>query len=463
MKVRARNILTQLLMPLLLTVSVALAQEMARGQDGPAFTQGELDQMMAPIALYPDSLLSQILMAATYPLEVVEAARWSRANPNRNGDEAVRAVEPANWDPSVKSLVAFPQILMMMDDRLDWMQRLGDAFLGQQMQMMDTVQKLRQVAYATGNLRSSDQIRVDQQGQTVVIEPAYPQTIYVPYYDPNTVYGPWWWPAYPPVYWAPWPGYFVRPGFHAGFAWSVGIPVSREFFFGAFDWQRRHVRIVNVNNYYHNRVNANRRGNIAPGVNTMSGEQNVWQHDPGHRRAVPYRVASLRQQFGRTSASAEGRRDFRGYDPSSSGNHATLGNRPDARGGVASRPEQRGGSQATGGGLGAAAPLVGASPPIHLREPGVSPPVPRSVPSRPIAPRPVVEQRPHAFEGVGRATEMRDHSARGHASTQGVAPSANSIPAPWPAGNVSAPQPTHNSSAPAPSGGSHGSAETRRR
>jgi hypothetical protein len=451
MKARARNALTRLLVLLLLTVSVALAQEMAPGQDGSAFTQAELDQMMAPIALYPDSLLSQILMAATYPFEVVQAARWSRANPNLNGDEAVRSVEQADWDPSVKSLVAFPEILMMMDDRLDWTQRLGDAFFAQQTQVMDTVQKLRQAAYAAGNLRSTEQIQVDQQGQMVMIEPTYPQTIYVPYYDPNLVYGPWWWPAYPPVFWAPWPGYFVRPGFQVGFAWGVGIPVSRNFFFGAFDWRRHNVRIVNVNNYYYNTVNANRQGN------TMRGAPDVWQHDPGHRRAVPYGVASLRQQFGRTSVSPGVRGDFRGYDPSSSGSRGALGNRPDARGGPATRSYQRRGSQAAGGAPGAAVPMVRGSPPV-----------PGSVPGHPMAPpavvgRPVVEQRPHAFEGVGRGAEVRDYSARGHASTQGMVPGANSIPAPRPAGNVSSPQPTHNSSAPAPSGGSRDSAGTRRR
>ena len=140
-------------------------------QSRPAFTQQELDQMLAPIALYPDSLLSQILMASSYPLEVVEAARWSKANPNLKGDQAVQAVAQNSWDPSVKSLVAFPQILMMMDEKLNWMERLGDAFLAQQQQVMDTVQNLRQKASAAGNLASNDQIRVDQQGQSIAIQP----------------------------------------------------------------------------------------------------------------------------------------------------------------------------------------------------------------------------------------------------------------------------------------------------
>jgi hypothetical protein len=148
MRARAHYVLTQLLV-LLLSVSVAFPQQEmpmapqpqqnAPMQGRPAFTQQELDQMLAPIALYPDSLLSQILMASTYPLEVVEAARWSKANPNTKGAEAVKAVEQNSWDPSVKSLVAFPQVLQMMDEKLTWMQRLGDAFLSQQAQVMDTI------------------------------------------------------------------------------------------------------------------------------------------------------------------------------------------------------------------------------------------------------------------------------------------------------------------------------------
>src|SRR5205809_4346930 len=172
MKARATYVLTQVLV-LLLSVSLVFAQEAVSmpQQDAPTpsrtFTQQELDQMLAPIALYPDSLLSQILMASSYPLEVVEAARWSKANPNLKGDQAVQAVAQNSWDPSVKSLVAFPQILMMMDDKLNWTERLGDAFLAQQQQVMDTVQNLRQKASAAGNLTSNDQIRVDQQGQPI--------------------------------------------------------------------------------------------------------------------------------------------------------------------------------------------------------------------------------------------------------------------------------------------------------
>ncbi len=365
-----------------------------------AFTQQELDQMLAPIALYPDSLLSQILMASTYPLEVVEAVRWSRANPNLKGEQAVQAVAQNTWDPSVKSLVAFPQILLMMDEKLDWTERLGDAFLAQQAQVTDTVQNLRQRAYDAGNLKSTDQVRVDRQGQTIVVESPRPEVIYVPYYDPAVIYGPWWWPAYPPVYWAPWPGYFVGPGFGVGFVWGAGITVGAGFFFGAFDWPRRHVTVVNTV------VNVNR--------------VTVWSHDPVHRRGVLYRDASLRQQFRRTSASPEARRDFRGHDPSLSQSRSGLGTRPDARGGPGSRPEERG----SPGGLGAR-PNLG-SQPSRMQAPDISRSDARSAPSRQSAPggvsRPPVEPRPHAFEGVGRGADVRTFSARGHASFQGSAP-----------------------------------------
>ena len=169
-------------------------------KDKVLFTQQELDQMLAPLALYPDSLLSQILMASTYPLEIVEAARWVKAHPALQGDQAVKATDQYNWEPSVKSLVAFPNVLAMMDEKLDWTERLGDAFLSQQPEVMDTVQNLRQRASANGTLQSTDQVRIDQEEQNISITSPDPQVVYVPYYDPTVIYGSWWWPAYPPVY-----------------------------------------------------------------------------------------------------------------------------------------------------------------------------------------------------------------------------------------------------------------------
>ena len=422
MKALVEYVLTGL-SALLLGVMLSVVPQTVSAQSGPAFSQQELDQMLAPIALYPDSLLSQIMMAATYPLEVVEAARWSRANPGLSGDQAVRAVEQYNWDPSVKSLVAFPQILDMMDDKLDWTQRLGDAFLDQQPQVMDTVQNLRQRAYAAGNLRSTDQYRVESQGQFIAIDEVNPQDVYLPYYDPNVVYGPWWWPTYPPVYWAPWPGYYVRPGF--GFVWSIGIRVSAGFFFGAFDWGQRRVNVVNVNNYYYPRSAGARIR--APGI---------WQHDPDHRGGVPYRDASVRQQFGRASVSPDARRDFRG--------HASTA--PEQRSGPDNRPAVRSGPQSAPG----ANPNT-RSAPSRTAAPSASRAGPPSAPSRPSAPavasRPNVEARPHAFEGVGQGAQVRNYSERGRASAQRPAP--NPAPAARPTGSA----PAARSAGNAPRGG----------
>ena len=209
------------------------------------YSQAELDQMLAPIALYPDALLSQILLAATHPLEVVEAARWARANPGLQGDDAVRAVQQEGWDPSVKSLVAFPQLLARMDEKLEWTKVLGDAFFVQEPVVMETIQELRRRARAAGHLLPDERLRVYEDAQAIIIEPAAPQGVYVPYYDPWIVYGPWWWSANPPVAWAPWPGYVVarRPGAPAGFWWGPGIGVSIGFMIGSVDWFHRRVRV----------------------------------------------------------------------------------------------------------------------------------------------------------------------------------------------------------------------------
>src|SRR5438876_3098651 len=319
------------LLVLLVSVSVAFAQTQAPAPRHAAATQQELDQMLAPIALYPDSLLSQIFMASTCPLEVVEAARWSRANPGLKGEEAVNAVEQKDWDASVKSLTALPQVLAMMDQQLEWTARLGDVFIAQEPQVMETVQSLRQKAYAAGNLRSTEQAYVVQQGEAFAIEPASPQVVYVPYYDPRVAYGSWWWPAYPPVYWAPWPGYYVYPGF--AFAWGGGIRVGSGFFFSSCDWHRRHVTIVNVTNVF-----VNRSGVVNRPVRT--GQPVVWQHDPGHRRGVPYHIASVQQRFGASTQIGQ-RRDFRWQDPVAPASRNGSLNRPEVHGDHL-RPNPRG-------------------------------------------------------------------------------------------------------------------------
>lgn len=316
MKVHTKTVLSHLCI-LLLPALQACAQPAPPGQIWQAeqigqqaariFSQQELDQMLAPIALYPDALLSQILMAATYPLEVVKAARWSAANRGLSGEQAVQAVEQTGWDPSVQSLVAFPQILATMEGNLDWTERLGDAFLAQQVQMMDTVQNLRRRAIALGNLASSTQISVYPQGQTILIAPANPQIVYVPYYDPNLVYGQWWWTNYPPVYWNPWPGYYSppvnSPGYSSRFFWGSGIVIGSGIFFSAFDWHQHDVQIFHDNR---NRWNGSNDYRPRPGA-----APNIWQHNPAHRRGYPYTVSAPNKQFGSPNTRPDTRPDIR--------------------------------------------------------------------------------------------------------------------------------------------------------
>jgi len=291
-------------------LALLLAAPAAYAQAAPArvfYTQAQLDQMLAPIALYPDPLLSQILMASTYPLEVVQAARWADVHPGLQGDEAVRAVEYKDWDPSVKSLVAFPRVLAMMDQRLDWTQELGEAFLEQEPYVMETVQRLRERALAAGNLASNDGMLVAQQGGTIIIEPANPLVVYVPYYDPLVVYGGWWWPAYPPVRWAPWPGYAVRPGISVSIYLGGGVRISTGFFFGAFDWRQHRVNIVRQTYYYRPTTVIERQH-----VETLRrGAPARWRHEPLHRRGIDYRSPDLGKRYPRRARPATVQRDTR--------------------------------------------------------------------------------------------------------------------------------------------------------
>lgn len=195
------------------------------------YNQGELDALLAPVALYPDPLLSHVLIAATYPDDLHEAAAWSRANPQLTGEDAVRAADSMLWHESVKALLAFPNLLYRMDESPQWTADLGAAFLAQQPQVMDTMQGLRRRAQASGYLQPSEQYSVQQQGQAIAIYPVQPQVIYVPYYDPYVVYGPWWWSSNRPVYWRPW---YPRPA----------VFVSAKFFSGSLDWHRRHITHV---------------------------------------------------------------------------------------------------------------------------------------------------------------------------------------------------------------------------
>jgi Protein of unknown function (DUF3300) len=257
----------------------------------------KLEQLVAPIALYPDALLSQVLMASTYPLEIVQAARWSSKNPKVKGTALENAMQQQTWDASVKSLTAFPDVLRMMNDKLDWTQDLGNAFLAQQQDLLAAVQTLRLRAEKAGNLKSTKQQKVTKSTKSgsatkyIVIEPASPKVVYVPAYNPTIVYGTWPYPAYPPYYYYP-------PGYVAGsaFWFATGVAVGSALW-GNCNWGRNEVNI-NINRYNQfNRTNIN---------------NNRWQHNSVHRKGVPYANRNVANRYGPSPQNVRSREQFRG-------------------------------------------------------------------------------------------------------------------------------------------------------
>lgn len=287
----------------------------ANAQDTPVFSVEQIDQMMAPVALYPDSLLSMILMASTYPADVAAAAEWSAANPDAKGDDAVLKVEGEAWDPSVKSLVAFPEVLAMMHADPDWVQNLGDAFLAQPNDVMDSAQRLRALADEAGTLESNDQQNVivqegdTTQETTIIIESSDPEVIYVPSYQPTVVYGTWPYPTYPPYYLPPPPGYYWGAALATGIAFTAGVIVG-DALWGDCDWGGGDIDI-DVNRY--NNVNVNNRLDVS---NTN------WNHNSANRGGTPYRGTASQSKYGQNVSGAADRQDFRGYDASSASRDA---------------------------------------------------------------------------------------------------------------------------------------------
>ncbi|MHC1743385.1 MAG: DUF3300 domain-containing protein [Syntrophobacteraceae bacterium] len=245
---------------------------LAQGSGAAAtYGQGELDQMLAPVALYPDSLLGQILVAATYPDQVAEADQWVRQNPNLQGDELNGALDRMNWDLSVKALVPFPQVLAMMSAKMDWTQGMGNAFLAQEGDVMDTIQRLRRQAHAAGHLNTTEQQRVVVRGESIEIVPANPRVIYVPAYNPSVIYGSWGYPSYPPYAYSPYyPNYAYDPYYTGGsfvtaglFGFAAGIAVGSIWSsgWGHWDWGRRHANVT-INRTININRNDIRRGDI---------------------------------------------------------------------------------------------------------------------------------------------------------------------------------------------------------
>jgi len=288
----------------LLALSLALPG-WAQGEAA-TYSKERLDQLLAPIALYPDSLLTQVLMAATYPAQVAEAVSWSASHPNDKGDAAVNRAESQGWEPSVTSLVAFPQVLATMGQKPEWVQDLGDAFLAQPSDTMDAVQRLRKAAQTAGSLKSNEQQTVVVQNPTpqqsvIVIQPAQPQVVYVPAYNPTVVYGAWPYPAYPPYYMPPPPGYYAGSALMAGIAFGTGLAITNALW-GGWDWGRNDVNI-NVNRY--NNVNVNRKLDV---------NQTNFTHNSAGRRGVPYRDAKVDQKYGKNVAGKDTRNEYRGRD-----------------------------------------------------------------------------------------------------------------------------------------------------
>jgi len=282
-----------------------------------AFTPEQLEQIVAPIALHPDSLLSQILMASTYPLEIVEAFRWQAKNASLKGAALEEALKKQDWDPAVKSICGLPTVLKQMNDSLDWTQDLGDAFLGQKEELMQTVQKMRKKALDAGTLKSGEQQKVSQDGDIVVIESTKTDVVYVPTYYPTAVYGTWSYPAYyyPPMY-PPYPTGGVAFGFAVGIAWA-GC-------WGGCNWHGNDVDI-NVNNFN----NFNKNTSINPqkyNRDGAAGNKGSWNHNPEHRKGANYKDSKTAQKFGGSGSSNRVSKDqARGYDRAGSKGGASAG------------------------------------------------------------------------------------------------------------------------------------------
>jgi hypothetical protein len=412
------------------------ASQAPAAPQAPVFRTEEIDQMVAPIALYPDQLLAQILMAATYPLEVVKAERWLEdpANAKLSGDQLAAALEQQTWDPSVKSLVPFPPVLKMMNDKLDWTQRLGDAFLAQQADVMSSVQRLRRQAQDAGTLKSTEQQKVvaepakdpaAPQTQTIVIQPADPQVVYVPTYNPTTAYGTWPYPSYPPAYYPPPPAYYpVGTALVSGMAFATGAAVVGSLWgWNDCDWSHGDVT-VNSNRY--NTINS---ANIQSGrAAQLSGNANTWRHDPAHRAGVAYRDPATRQAYQRQPAGSNAAtRNYRGYDGTQRA-AAQGAARPAAgtaqaqrRAGGAQAQRQAGGAQAQRQAGSAQARRQAGAGTANRAVSGSSTPRQPGAGARAASPQ---RRQAAAFQGMGNGSQVRAQADRGRASRQSAASAA---------------------------------------
>jgi Protein of unknown function (DUF3300) len=277
----------------------ATAPAPASAPSQPLLKAEELEALLAPIALYPDPLLSQVLIASTYPLEVVQAERWASQNKNLKGDQLKTEADKQSWDESLKALVATPSVLTMMSTKLDWTQKLGDAVLAQQSDVMDAVQRLRSRAHKNNKLTTTKEQKVtvtqEQGKQVIAIAPAVENTVHVPYYDPAVVYGGWPYANYPPYYFG-YPSYIGAGVIAGGIAFGAGWALGRwtaggGSWGGSINWNNNNINIGSGNRVTH------------------------WEHNSAHRHGVKYNNADVRQKFARTDAQAgRAREAFRGKE-----------------------------------------------------------------------------------------------------------------------------------------------------
>jgi hypothetical protein len=269
-------------------------------QAEPKIPNDQLDSLVAPIALYPDPLLAQVLAASTYPLEIIQLQQWLQQHKDLKDKALVDAVQKQDWDPSVQAMAALPDALKQLAENLKWTTDLGNAFLAQQADVMDAVQRMRGKAKDAGNLKSTEQQKVEtkvvESKSVVVIEQANPQVVYVPSYNPTVVYGPPVYP-YPPITYPP-PGYYA-----AGMAISFGVGLAMGAAWGGgwgygCGWGSNNNITINNNNNF---VNNSNRTNVNNRSSTRTGGGNNWQHNPQHRGGAPYSNRSTANRYGGTA------------------------------------------------------------------------------------------------------------------------------------------------------------------
>ena len=290
------------------------AKEEAAKQEGPSFRPEEIDQVVAPIALYPDSLLAQVLAASTYPLEIVQAARFIQQNKDLKGEKLMAAAKDKEWEPSVKAMLEFPEVLLMMSEKLEWTEKLGNAFLSQQKDVMTSVQRLRKKAQESGNLKTTKEqkVIVDEQTKVIVIQPASPEVVYVPTYNATVVYGVWAYPAYPPPPVYPY-GYAAAT---AAFSFAAGVAVGAAWSgHGGWGcgWGNNEV---NVNVSKQNNFTKNNYSNSEKYQKKQNGKNQSWQHNPENRKGAKYPNQNTAQKYGQQRSGSGGRAttsDARGY------------------------------------------------------------------------------------------------------------------------------------------------------